>query len=135
MKVFLISNQGMTDGIIGNPVMLRMRDALLADARIEKVHMLRCKHPFSVRKELREKASDSDIVHIHFGGLYALATWFLLLGISRPKVITFHGTDIHAKTIKTTKSIGGRIRIRLNQWASFFSIFYLIGSDLLQRIC
>jgi glycosyltransferase involved in cell wall biosynthesis len=124
MRVLLLSNQGMTDGIIGNPVMLRMRDALLADKRIEEVLMLRCKHPFSVRKELREKAKKADIIHIHFGGMYALATRLLLIGIRSPKIITYHGTDIHAKTIRTTKTLNGKIRIRLNQWASFFS-FYL----------
>lgn len=123
MKVLLISNQGMTDGIIGNPVMLRMRDSLLADERIENVLMLRCKNPLLVRKELREKANKSDVIHIHFGGMYALLTWFLLMGINRPKLITFHGTDIHAKTIKTTKSIASKIRIKLNQWASFISIY------------
>lgn len=122
MKVLLLSNQGMTDGIIGNPVMLRMRDALLADERIEQVLMLRCKHPLKVRMELREKARRSDIIHIHFGGLYALVTWFLLIGIHKPKLITFHGTDIHAKTIKTSKSWMTKARIRLNQWASFISI-------------
>jgi len=109
--------------MIGNPVMLRMRDALLADDRIDAVLMLRCKYPLSVRKELREKAKAADIIHIHFGGMYALATRLLLFGIRKPKVITFHGTDIHAKTIKTTKSLKGKIRIRLNQWASFVSFF------------
>lgn len=121
MRILLLSNQGMTDGIIGNPVMLRMRDALLADKRIEEVLMLRCKHPFSVRKELRKKAKQVDIIHIHFGGMYALATRLLLAGINKPTIITFHGTDIHAKTIRTTKSLKGKVRIRLNQWASFFS--------------
>ncbi len=123
MKVLLLSNQGMEDGIIGNPVMLRMRDALLADERIDEVLMLRCKHPLSVRRELREKAKAADVIHIHFGGMYALATRLLLAGIKRPKLLTFHGTDIHAKTIRTTKSLKGKIRIRLNQWASFISFF------------
>lgn len=123
MKVLLLSNQGMVDGIIGNPVMLRMRDALLADDRIDEVLMLRCKHPLSVRKELREKAKVADIIHIHFGGMYALVTRLLLAGIRKPKVITFHGTDIHAKTISTTRSLKGKIRIKLNQWASFVSIY------------
>lgn len=123
MKVLLLSNQGMTDGIIGNPVMLRMRDALLADERIDEVLMLRCKHPLSVRKKLRENAKAADIIHIHFGGMYALATRLLLLGIRKPKVITFHGTDIHAKTIRTTKSWKGKVRIKFNQWASFVSFF------------
>ena len=129
----------MTDGIIGNPVMLRMRDALLADERVEKVLMLRCKKPLSVRKELRDKAKQVDIIHIHFGGLYALATRLLLFGIRKPKVITFHGTDIHAKTIKTTKSLKGKIRIKLNQWASFVSIYFFdkvgfVAEDMMEYV-
>ena len=129
----------MSDDIIGNPVMLRMRDALLTDDRIDEVLMLGCKHPLSVRKELRKKAKVADIIHIHFGGMYALATRLLLAGIRKPKVITFHGTDIHAKTIKTTKSLKGKIRIRLNQWASFVSFFLFdklgfVAEDMLSYV-
>lgn len=122
MRVLLLSNQGMTDGIVGNPIMLRMRDALKNDSRIEEVKMLRCKAPLSVRKKLRDYAKQADVIHIHFGGAYALLTWFLLLGIHIPKVITFHGTDIHAKGIKTAKTWKEKIRIRINQYASFMSI-------------
>lgn len=139
MRVLLLSNQGMEDGIIGNPVMLRMRDALRSDSRIESVLMLRCKQPFSVRRELREKARQADVIHIHFGGLYALAVWLLLLGIHRPKLITFHGTDIHAKSIRTAKSEIEKLRIRLNQWASFISILLFdrsgfVAEDMLEYV-
>ncbi len=122
MKILLLSNQGMTDGIVGNPIMLRMRDTLKADSRIEDVEMLRCKAPISVRKELREKAQRVDVIHLHFGGVYALIVWFLLCGITRPKIITFHGTDIHAKALKTAKNWKERLKIRLNQKASFLCI-------------
>lgn len=122
MILLLLSNQGMSEGIIGNPIMLRMRNALLADNRIDEVLMLRCKHPFSVRKELRKMARKADLIHVHFGGSYALVVWLLLLGIKKPKLITFHGTDIHAKTIRTTKTWKGKLRIRINQWASFISV-------------
>lgn len=122
MKILLISNQGMVEPFIGNPIMLRYRDALLNDKRIEDVKMLRCNRPFSVVRDLRSLAKQVDIVHVHFGGLYALIVWFLLLGINKPKFITFHGTDIHAKAIKTSKSLLEKLRIKLNQYASFFSI-------------
>ena len=139
MRVLLLSNQGMTDGIIGNPIMLRMRDSLKNDPRIEDVLMLRCKSPFAVRKVLREKAREADVIHIHFGGVYALAVWFLLFGIKRPKLITFHGTDIHAKSIKTAKSKNEIIRIRLNQWASFICVFLFdrsgfVAEDMLEYV-
>lgn len=139
MRVLLLSNQGMTDGIVGNPIMLRMRDSLKNDPRIEDVLMLRCKSPIAVRKVLREKAREADVIHIHFGGVYALAVWFLLLGIKRPKLITFHGTDIHAKSIKTAKSKYEIIRIKLNQWASFISVILFdrsgfVAEDMLEYV-
>ena len=122
MKVLLLSNQGMTDNIIGNPIMLRMRDTLKEDSRIEDVKMLRCKAPFKVRKELCTLAKEVDVIHLHFGGAYAFVVWFLLMGIKRPKFITFHGTDIHAKAIKTAKSKKEKFRIKLNQVLSFLCI-------------
>lgn len=139
MRVLLLSNQGMEDGIIGNPVMLRIRDALLNDSRIENVFMLRCKQPFFVRRELRAKAIQADVIHIHFGGLYALALWFLLIGIKRPKLITFHGTDIHAKSINSAESSKEKLRIRLNQYASFVSILLFdrigfVAEDMLEYV-
>ena len=122
MKVLLLSNQGMTDNMIGNPIMLRMRDTLKEDSRIEEVKMLRCKAPFKIRKELRSMAKEVDVIHLHFGGAYAFVVWFLLMGIKRPKFITFHGTDIHAKAIKTAKSQKEKFRIKLNQVLSFLCI-------------
>lgn len=122
MKVLLLSNQGMREGMIGNPILLRTRDALLSDPHVEEVYMLRCNNPFSVMSEMRKKAKEVDIIHVHFGGVYSLIVWLLLLGIKKAKIITFHGTDIHAKALKTSKSIKERIRIRLNQKASFFCI-------------
>lgn len=112
----------MTDSLIGNPIMLRMRDTLQADTRIEEVRMLRCKKPFSVRKEIRQYAKDADVIHVHFGGAYALVVWLILIGINKPKFITFHGTDIHAKAIQTAKNWKERFRIRLNQKSSFLSL-------------
>lgn len=122
MKILLLSNQGMVAPFVGNPIMLRYRDAILSDSSVESVDMLRCKNPFKVRMELRRKAKQADLIHLHFGGMYALIVWFLLIGIDKPKFITFHGTDIHAKAFKTAKSVLTKIKIKLNQYASFLSI-------------
>lgn len=119
MRVLLLSNQSMSADMIGNPIMLRIRDALLCDDRIFHVEMFRCKHPLAALSRLRATAQSADIIHLHFGGLYALVVWFCLLGINRKKLISFHGTDIHAKAIRTTRSWHRRVKIRLNQWASF----------------
>ncbi len=48
--------------------------------------------------------------------------WLLLIGVHCKKFITFHGTDIHAKALKTAKGWKERLKIRLNQKASFLSI-------------
>jgi hypothetical protein len=123
MKVLLLSNQCMGEPIQGNPIMLRYRDALLAQSCINEVRMLRCKQPFSIIKDLRENACDVDVIHLHFGGMYAFLVWILLIGIKVPKVITFHGTDIHAKAVKTEKRRLTKLKIRLNQVASFLCIY------------
>lgn len=122
MRVLLISNQHHNQQGVGNPIMYRMRNALEHDERISKVAFEPAFNSLGSMLSLRKKAKNYDIVHIHFGGLYALMIWIFLLGINNKKFITFHGTDIHAKALKTAKSIKERFKIRLNQKASFLSI-------------
>ena len=122
MKVLLISNQHPDSAGVGNPIMYRMRDALSQDGRVEKVTFLPFYNKISSLLTARTSAKNYDIVHIHFGGLYALIIWIFLFGMKARKLITFHGTDIHAKALASTKSLKGRIKIRLNQRASFCCI-------------
>lgn len=122
MKVLLVSNQHPNAQGVGNPIMYRMRNALQADERISLVEFLPFYNNLGALKQIRKSAKNFDLVHIHFGGLYALIIWFALIGINCKKFITFHGTDIHAKALKTTKSWKKRLKIRLNQKASFLSI-------------
>lgn len=125
MKVLLVTNQLASETVIGNPIVMRIRDSLLADERISKVDICRYdnKHILSTFKQIRRNASEVDIIHIHFGGLYAILVYFFSLrGQKKPIFITFHGTDIHAKALKTAKSKLERLKIILNQKASFFSI-------------
>ena len=122
MRILLISNQHPNKQGIGNPVMCRMKNALSEDSRIEKVEFLPFYNSLSSLKIIRKVSKQYDLVHIHFGGLYALIIWFLLIGVHCKKFITFHGTDIHAKALKTAKDWKERLKIRLNQKASFLSI-------------
>ena len=122
MKVLLVSNQRPNEQGVGNPIMFRMLNALKHDKRIEQVEFEPVYNSLVSMRALRNKAKGYDIVHIHFGGLYALMIWIFLLGVKNKKFITFHGTDIHAKALKTAKSVKERIKIRLNQKASFLSI-------------
>ena len=122
MKVLLVSNQVFEDGRVTNPILMRMRDSFIRDERIAKVELMPVDYSFSGMIRIRKAAKQSDIMHIHFGGLYALAVWFFMLGIKTPKLITFHGTDIHAKSIKTAKSYFTKLKILFNQYASFLSL-------------
>lgn len=122
MKVLLVSNQRQNEQGVGNPIMYRMRDALAKDERIDNVEFLPFTNSLSSLFRIRRLAKKYDIVHVHFGGLYALIIRLALLGVNAKKVITFHGTDIHAKALRTTKSRKERLKIKLNQRASFLSI-------------
>ena len=122
MKILLVSNQGYGDNGIGNPIMYRMKKALSKDVRIDEVEFLVVKNSIGSFFKVRNIAKKYDIVHIHFGGLYALLIWFLLIGLRARKIITFHGTDIHAKALKTAKSKKEKLKIKINQISSFISI-------------
>lgn len=122
MKILLVSNQHPNEQGVGNPIMYRMRNSLQEDERISKVEFLPFYNNLDALKKIRKTAREYDLVHMHFGGMYALVIWFALLGVSCKKFITFHGTDIHAKALKTAKGWMERLKIRLNQKASFLSI-------------
>ena len=122
MKIVIVSNQIFEDGRLTNPILSRMRDSLLRDKRISEVDLIPVDYTIKGMRRIRASAKNTDLVHVHFGGVYALMVWFALVGVKCPKVITFHGTDIHAKAIKTAKTLFKKSKIRLNQYASFLSI-------------
>ena len=122
MKIAIVSNQIFTDGRVTNPVLTRMRNSMMRDERVSEVMLLPVSYSFKGLRLIRSVVKSCDVVHIHFGGLYALAIWFFLVGVKRPRLITFHGTDIHAKAIKTEKKLLSKLKIKLNQYASFLSI-------------
>lgn len=122
MRVLLISNQRPNAQGVGNPIMYRMLKALKQDERVEYADFIPFDNSIAAFGKLRRASNLFDIVHIHFGGLYALMIWLALIGIKRKKIITFHGSDIHAKSISTAKGWKRKVKIKLNQWASFLSI-------------
>lgn len=122
MRVLLISNQCQNAQGVGNPIMYRMLKALTYDGRLDDAEFFPFKNSLSSFLEIRKEAKRFDVVHVHFGGLYALFIWFAIIGMKCRKFITFHGTDIHAKAIRTAKSKAQKIKIKLNQYASFISI-------------
>ena len=124
MRILLVSNQACNPDVVGNPILHRMKMSLCNDKRVETVDFVRfrSKKPIKSLMEIRHEARQHDIVHVHFGGLYSLMVRAFLIGVKCHKIITFHGTDIHAKAIKTTKSRLRRTKIRINQRASFACI-------------
>lgn len=132
-KVLLVSNQRPNRDGVGNPIMLRMQRALAESERIEKVEFQPFENSIRSFLDIRRKAKQFDIVHVHFGGLYALLIHFFLIGTGKKTFITFHGTDIHAKQLKSTKSRGRRLKIRLNQLASFVSIMLYDRSGMVAK--
>ena len=122
IKVLLVSNQKPNKDGIGNPIMVRMKCALDGNRRIENVEFLPFSNSICSLLQIRRKAEKFDVIHVHFGGLYALVVWLILVGLDKQKIITFHGTDIHAKSLKTAKTIKKKLKIKLNQYASFLCI-------------
>ncbi len=122
MKVLLVSNQKLNAQGVGNPIMYKMVDSLSRAEGVEQATFAPFYKTFSFIRSLRKQAVDHDIIHIHFGGMCALLTWTYLIGIRRPKLVTFHGTDIHAKSIRSTRNYLKKAKIKLNQWASFICI-------------
>lgn len=129
MKILLLSNQRLNKDGVGNPIMYRMERSLATLSDIKDVRFMPFTNHLGCFLNIRRAANRYDVIHIHFGGLYALLLRLALIGIKRPMVITFHGTDIHAKSIKTAHSIAKKMKIKMNQWASFLSIplFSLCG--------
>ena len=122
MKILLVSNEYPRFGKAGNPIIGRLKNALESDKRVNNVEFCPFTNKISDFWSIRKKAKDADIIHIQFGGLYAFLVWGSLIGVSNPKLLTFHGTDIHAKAIKTTRSYLVKLKIWLSQKTSFLSI-------------
>lgn len=124
MRILIVSNQHADNASLGNPILYRIMCSMRKDNRVEKADFAYFdkSHPIQSLRTIAAEVRNHDIAHVHFGGLYALAVWFAMLGAHCPKLITFHGTDIHAKAIKTAKGFAEKAKIRLNQWASFACI-------------
>ncbi|MBQ0056703.1 MAG: hypothetical protein KBT20_03505 [Bacteroidales bacterium] len=122
MNVLIVSNEYTKPGRIGNPIINRIIDALRVNPSVGSVDFVPFRNRFSSFSEIRSAARRADIIHIQFGGLYAFLIWFSVIGIAKPKLLTFHGTDIHAKEMRTAKSVLSKVKIWLNQKASFCSV-------------
>ena len=132
MKVLIISNEFDKPNRLGNPIIGRIIRSLESNPVVERVDFCPFKNRLSIFSDVRDAAKKVDIIHIQFGGLYSFFTWFCLIGIRKPKLITFHGTDIHAKEMLTSNSLLVKLKIWLGQKSSFCSFFLF---DKLGFVC
>ena len=93
MKILLLSNQCLNKDGVGNPIMYRMERSMATLPDVGEVRFMPFTNRLGCFRDIRHVASCYDVVHIHFGGLYALLLRLALIGINKPMVITFHGTD------------------------------------------
>lgn len=121
-KILLISNQRPDNNGIGNPIMTRMLKALSSSNEIENVTFVPFENSIASLLKIRSASKKYDIIHVHFGGLYALLVLLSLIGTGKTTFITFHGTDIHARSLANANSARRRCKIILNQKASFLCI-------------
>lgn len=141
MKILIVSNEYTRNNRIGNPIVERIVHSTNNDSRVDCAYFIpftnKISDLFKIRKRLT--VGDIDVFHIHFGGLYALIIFVFIIGIRVPKVITFHGTDLHAGELATTKSLLIRTKIRLSRIASlisilFFDRFGVVSESLIKSI-
>lgn len=122
MKVLIVSNECNRPNRIGNPIIGRLLSCLNESPHISQVSFCPFSNRLSDFATIRKTSKSYDVIHIQFGGLYAFLIYFSLLGVKKPKVLTFHGTDIHAKEILSSKSKATKLKIWMSQKASFCSI-------------
>ena len=124
LRILIVSNQVAGANGVVNPVLQRMMASLSKDPRVASTDFAPFSkgNPLGTMRQIARAARSHNIIHVHFGGIYSLLVWLSVLAIRCPKIITFHGTDIHAKAIKSAKSSAEKLKIRLNQWASFLCI-------------
>lgn len=75
-------------------------------------------------KKLREniKSTKIDVLHAHFGGMYAFLASIFFIGYKFKKIITFHGTDIHGKA-GLNASLTKKLLVKLNKQFSYLCFF------------
>lgn len=122
MRILIISNEYPHPDRPHNPIIQRIVAATAADERVESVEFVPFTNRFSDFGKIRSAAKRNGLIHIHFGGAYALLVWIALIGIRKPKFITFHGTELHMGELSTEQRPLFRLKIRINQKCSFLSL-------------
>ena len=73
MKILVISNEYSNSNRVGNPIVSRIITSMKKDDRNDDVEFAPFTNRISDLFKIRSKAvGGENLVHIHFGGLYAL---------------------------------------------------------------
>jgi len=75
-------------------------------------------------KKLRKKlkSTNVDVLHAHFGGMYAFLASLFFIGSKLKKIITFHGTEIHGRA-GANASLSKKLLVKLNKQFSYLCFF------------
>lgn len=124
MKILYISNQ-ISINKIGNPVIVNLINEINNHTQ-NTADFIGFKFTFKTLKKLfQARNTKYNIVHVQFGGLYAIFAIFPFLFLCNTKrIITFHGTDIHGVFTKKQGEIFKKIKVKINQYSSFLSFLF-----------
>lgn len=121
MKVLLITNQTVSRRTGGNKIIVSIFDSYKRSELFDLVSLRK----FRVKDLLNYSSivKDYDVVHVHFGGMYALATGVSIMFNKITKIITYHGTDIHG-TVPHSASLLLKFKIKINRISSLFCYYF-----------
>jgi len=120
MRVLLITNQSVSRKTGGNKILVSIFDSYQKSELFNAVSLK--KFRFRDLLGYRSTCADYDIIHVHFGGIYALAFGVSIMFSKTKKVITYHGTDIHG-TVPQGVSLLLKCKIELNKICSLYCCY------------
>ena len=121
MKILYISNQSFNSNKPSNPIINNMIVALLNNPKVDNVDFISFKYTFDCLSQIFKNKNNYNIVHVHFGGLYAFLVGLILINSKSKKIITFHGTEIHGVISNDNKNILLKFKARINRISSLLS--------------
>lgn len=121
INILILSNQISHFEGVGNPIIYNYIKALEQEDNL-KVYFKSIKTLVDI-KSIRNfiKTKSIDVVHIHFGGLNSFLT-LCFIGNLVPRILTFHGTDIHGGGSLKQSGFKKFLKNRINKFFSLLSL-------------
>lgn len=130
MNILYISNQTASNKRIGNPIVLNLIEQINTKQEHSADFLGFCWNILRYFRKIKNLKKKYDIIHIQFGGLYSLLAIFPFIFCSNAlRLITFHGTDIHATSSRKNKLHVSSLKMFINKTTSLisFPIYKKIG--------